>query len=119
MKKGKIEKYLSNLKGSESSNPFGPDALVFKVMGKMFALVSQKEETPRITLKCKPTDGVVLISQFESVVPGYYMNKKHWITVSINGDIPNEMITDLASKSYELVVSKLTKAEKKKLEQIK
>ena len=113
--KGKIEKYLSSLKGSNSSKPFGPDALVFKVMDKMFALVSQKEETPRITLKCDPADGVVLVSHFESVVPGYHMNKKHWITVSLKGDVPIGMMTDLASKSYELVVSKLTKAEKKKL----
>ena len=85
----------------------------------MFALVSQKEETPRITLKCNPADGVVLTSQFEAIVPGYYMNKKHWITISLKGDVPTGMMTDLANKSYELIVSKLTKADKKKLEQIK
>jgi len=118
MKKEKIENFLKNLKGSKSNKPFGPDALVFKVMNKMFALVSQKEETPRVTLKCNPADGVILVSQFESIVPGYYMNKKHWITVSLKGDVPIGIIRDLATKSYELVVSKLTKAEKKKLEQI-
>ena len=116
MKKEKIENFLKDLKGSKSSKPFGPDALVFKVMNKMFALVSQKEETPRVTLKCNPADAVVLVSQFESIVPGYYMNKKHWITVSLEGDVPIGIIRDLATKSYELVFSKLTKSEKKKLE---
>ncbi len=119
MKQEIIEQHLSNLKGSKSSKPFGPDALVFKVMNKMFALVSQMVDIPRITLKCNPVDGIVLTSQFEFIVPGYHMNKKHWITISLKGDVPTEMITDLASKSYDLIVSNLTKADKKKLEQIK
>jgi len=117
MKKDKIEKYLSKLKGSESSYPFGSEALVFKVMGKMFALVSQHEETPRVTLKCVPPDGEVLVTQFESVVPGYYMNKKHWITISLTGELSEKMLIDLANGSYQLVVSKLTKANKNTLEQ--
>ena len=117
MKKEILEKYLYKFNGSEGSYPFGPDALVFKVMGKMFALVSQKDKTPRVTLKCDPADGEVLVSQFESVVPGYYMNKKHWITISLTGELPDGMLTDLAEDSYKKVVSKLTKAEKTKLEQ--
>jgi len=112
-----LEKYLNTLKGAEGSFPFGPDALVFKVMGKMFALVSQNEKVPRITLKCLPEDGEVLIAQYDSVVEGYYMNKKHWITISLNDELPKEMITDLADRSYQLVISKLTKANKKKLEE--
>ncbi len=117
MKKNKLEKYLSKLKGSEGSFPFGSEALVFKVMGKMFALVSQKEDVTRVTLKCSPADAEVLVSQHESVVPGYYMNKKHWITISLNGELPTKMIADLANQSYELVVKKLTKSDRNKLEQ--
>jgi len=117
MKKNKLEKYLSSLNGSDGSYPFGPDALVFKVMGKMFALVSQNEKIPRVTLKCAPADAEVLVSEFESVIPGYYMNKKHWITISLVGEVSDEMITDLVNGSYELVVSKLTKADRNKLEQ--
>jgi len=117
MKKEQLEKHLSKLKGADGSYPFGPEALVFKVMGKMFALVSQKEEIPRITLKCAPADGEVLVSQFESVVPGYYMNKKHWITISLTGELPDEMLIDLSNGSYELVVSRLTKADKNTLAQ--
>jgi len=117
MKKIKLEKYLLRFNGSDSSYPFGPEALVFKVMGKMFALVSQKEKTPRVTLKCTPADAEVLVSEFESIIPGYYMNKKHWITISLTGEVSDAMITDLASGSYKLVVSKLTKADRNKLEQ--
>jgi len=116
MTKDKLEKYLSKLKGSEGGYPFGPEALVFKVMGKMFALMSQKEKVPRVTLKCAPADGEVLVSQYESVIPGYYMNKKHWITISLTGELPDEMLIDLASGSYDLVVGKLNKADKGKLE---
>ena len=119
MKSESLEEYLSKFENSEGSYPFGPEALVFKVMGKMFALVSQKEEIPRVTLKCPPADGEVLISQFDSVTPGYYMNKKHWITISLNGELSEEMVHDLAIGSYTLVVSKLTKAERKKLEENK
>lgn len=115
MNKQLIEKHLSSYKGSQSSNPFGPEALVYKVMGKMFALVSQGEEIPRVTLKCIPEDGTLLVSQFQSVVPGYYMNKKHWITITLTGELPEEMLINLANDSYELVVNKLTKKERNTL----
>ena len=116
MTKSKITKRLLGYVGSSSSEPFGPDALVFKVMGKMFALLSQKKNEKKLTLKCDPSDAAVLVSQFDEIIPGYHMNKKHWITVSLKGDVPIGIMRDLATKSYELVVSKLTKAEKKKLE---
>ena len=115
MKKAKLEKILAQLPGAQSSYPFGPDALVFKVMGKMFALVSQNEKIPRVTLKCKPADGEVLVSLYESIVPGYYMNKKHWITISLTDELSAEMLTDLAKGSYELVVSKLSGRDKNQL----
>lgn len=115
MNKEEVEKYLAEFKGAESSYPFGPEALVFKVMGKMFALVSQGEEIPRVTLKCNPEDGAMLVGQFESVVPGYYMNKKHWITISLSGDFPEGMLRDLADGSYNLVANKLSKKDKSAL----
>jgi predicted DNA-binding protein (MmcQ/YjbR family) len=104
-----IENYLSKLKGAESSYPFGPDALVYKIMGKMFALVSQTEEIPRITIKCDPSDGAMLVSQYKSVTPGYHMNKKHWITITLDGELPSNLLEDLCTSSYRLIVSKLTK----------
>lgn len=110
-----MEIFLSSFKGAEKSYPFGPEALIFKVMGKMFALVSQGEEIPRVTLKCIPEDGAMLVGQYESIVPGYYMNKKHWITISLTGELPEEMLCDLASQSYHRVVKKLTRKEQSSL----
>ncbi|SDP82092.1 MmcQ/YjbR family DNA-binding protein [Desulforhopalus singaporensis] len=116
--KNEIEKYLSQFKGSESSYPFGPEALVFKVMNKMFALVSQDRDIPIVTLKCAPEDGAALTSQFESVSPGYYMNKKHWVTISLTGELPQDMLSSLAEESYRLVTSKLSKKDKTELENL-
>ena len=115
MNKEKIEQHLSSLKGAESSYPFGPEALVFKVMGKMYALVSQQEEVPRVTLKAAPADAEVLVDLHDSISPGYYMNKKHWITLSLTGELPAEMIEQLATTSYDLVVSKLTRKDRETL----
>lgn len=118
MNQKEIEEYLSNVQGSERSFPFGPEALVYKVMGKMFALVSQGEDTPRVTLKCNPEDGAMLVGQYESIVPGYYMNKKHWITISLTNELSAEMLSELANESYKLVVSKLTKKDKTTLKSL-
>ncbi|MCU7813885.1 MAG: MmcQ/YjbR family DNA-binding protein [Candidatus Thiodiazotropha sp. (ex Rostrolucina anterorostrata)] len=95
MNKLEFEEHLLKLKASESGYPFGPDTLVFKVMNKMFALVSQKEKPARVTLKCRPADAEVLVAQYESIIPGYYMNKKHWITISLTDELPDHMLIDL------------------------
>ena len=100
------------LKGATASYPFGSEVLVYKVMGKMFALLAEDEATPRINLKCAPADAEMLVSEYKSIIPGYHMNKKHWITVSLMGDVPEDMLVDLISDSYDLVVSKLTNANK-------
>ncbi|MGD1864632.1 MAG: MmcQ/YjbR family DNA-binding protein [Phormidesmis sp.] len=117
MKKESLEKHLLSLTGAQECYPFGPEPMVFKVMNKMFAYVSLKEGVPVVTLKCVPLDGEILAEQFQSISPGYHMNKKHWITVSLTDEIPDDMLIDLADKSYELVVSKLTKSNRAKLQQ--
>jgi len=117
MNQATLEKQLSKFKSAECSTPFGPDALVFKVLNKMFALVSQNETIPRVTLKCLPDNAEVLVSQFDAITPGYYMNKKHWITISLTEEISTDMMQDLSERSYNLVVKKLSKADKKKLVQ--
>lgn len=115
MSQTELAKHLSGLKGAEASYPFGDEVLVFKVMGKMFALTSQDEDIPRVTLKCDPNDNDILTSQFETVTPGYHMNKRHWITVQLTGEVPDALLIDLADTSYKLVVSKLTKAQRQTL----
>lgn len=110
-----IEDYLEQFVAAESSYPFGPEALVFKIKGKMFALTSQTSDEPYVTLKCTPADGEVLVSEFDAIRPGYHMNKRHWISIAINGDVDETMLQDLATQSYKLVVSKLKKSDREEL----
>ena len=118
MNKTEIENHLANCKASVETRPFGPEVLVYKVMNKMFALVSQQEEVARVSLKCNPADAEVLVDEFSSIIPGYHLNKRHWITVLLDGDLPEGMLLDLSNKSYELVVSNLTKKDKAELDAI-
>lgn len=112
-----IRTYLLTKKGVTEETPFGPDALVFKVMAKMFALLAWQETPLRITLKCDPDLALTLRSQYQAVQPGYYMNKNHWNTISLDGTIPDELILGMIDDSYELVVKGLKKADRQKLEQ--
>ena len=75
----------------------------------MFALITEDENGCRVNLKAQPSDVEVLVDEFTAISPGYHMNKRHWITVVLNADVPAGMIENLASQSYALVVSKLTK----------
>ena len=108
MERAKLEQLLSGFRGAEASYPFGPEALVYKVRGKMFALLSQ-DDNPSVTLKCSPEDGELLVGQFEAVRPGYHMSKRHWLTVSLKGDLPDAALKGLAEDSYGLVVKGLSR----------
>lgn len=88
--------------------PFDDDTLVFKVGGKMFALVSLKENSS-VNLKCDPERAVELRERFHAVQPGYHMNKLHWNTVHFNEDLDDGKLFELIDHSYELVVASLTK----------
>ena len=74
--------------GATETTPFGPDDLVFKVGGKIFAIAALMEVPPRVNLKCDPDLALELRDRYEQVRPGYHMNKKHWNTVEIEGGIP-------------------------------
>ena len=100
--------------GATKEFPFDDTSLVFKVMGKMFALVNL-EPPHGITLKCDPVYAVALRHKYKSVRSGYYMNKKHWNTVDLDGDVPDKELGEWISDSYELVVAGLTRAQKQKL----
>lgn len=115
MERAELEGVLSSFRGAEASYPFGPGALVYKVRGKMFALVAQ-DDKPSVTLKCTPEDGELLVGQFTAVKPGYHMNKRHWLTVSLKGDLPGAALKGLAEDSYALVVRGLSKAARAELE---
>lgn len=111
-----IEKYLLSKKQATLSTPFGPDVNTYKIMDKMFALTGTRNDAPQINLKCDPVDGEFLRSQYSSIIPGYHMNKKHWITVILDGDVPEEMLFSLIDQSYDLIVENLPKAAKKRLD---
>lgn len=107
--------YCLSKKGVTEELPFGPEALVFKVMGKMFAL-TDVESFSSINLKVDPERGVELRDAYPAVQPGYHMNKKHWITVLIDGSIPDKLLRQWIDESYQLVVAKLTKSQRSALE---
>ena len=86
--------------------PFGEDTLVFKVAGKIFALLSLDAVPPRANLKCDPDRALELRDRYEQVLPGYHMNKKHWNTVTLDGEIPARTIAEMIDYSYDLVQSK-------------
>ena len=107
-----LEKLLISKNGSTKEFPFGDEAMVFKVMNKMFALVAWQEKPLRITLKSLPQDAIGYREIYECVKEGYYMNKKHWNTIAIDGTMNDEILRDMINESYNLVVAKLTKKER-------
>ena len=97
--------------------PFGPDNIVFKVHGKMFALLALDEVPPRVNLKCDPDLALELRDRYEQVRPGYHMNKRHWNTVELGG-IPEKKIREMIDHSYTLIASGLPRKEREKLSQV-
>lgn len=93
--------------GVEETFPFGEDTLVFKVIGKMFALTSLDHDVFSINLKCDPDRAIDLREQYSGIQPGYHMNKKHWNTVIMDGEIPGTLVKEMITDSYHLVVSAL------------
>ncbi len=90
--------------------PFGETVLVFKVAGKMFALMSLDEVPATANLKCDPDLALELRDHYEQVRPGYHMNKKHWNTVEIDSGIPEADLRRMIDHSYDLVVQSLPKS---------
>lgn len=104
-----IRMFCISKKAVTESMPFDDKTLVFKVVGKIFALAALDVHPLRINLKCDPEKAIDLRERFESVQPGYHSNKKHWNTIEVNGEISKEALYELIDHSYNLVVAKLTK----------
>jgi predicted DNA-binding protein (MmcQ/YjbR family) len=101
--------------GAVEDYPFGDDAAVFKVGGKMFALVSLGPPPGSVSLKCDPDLAVELRGRYPAITAGYHLSKRHWNTVELDGSVPDEELRELIDHSYELVVAGLTRAERNKL----
>lgn len=95
--------------------PFDEVTLVFKVADKMFALSGLNHKPTIVNLKCDPERSIQLREEFEDVIAGFHMSKKHWNTITIEGNISNEMIIELIDHSYDLVVKGMTKKKQKDL----
>jgi predicted DNA-binding protein (MmcQ/YjbR family) len=89
--------------GAELSYPFGPQTAVFKVAGKIFGVVGLEHVPGQITLKCDPEHGEVLRAEHAAISVGYHMNKRHWITVTLDGSLPAALIEELVEDSFDLV----------------
>ncbi|HPN38536.1 MAG TPA: MmcQ/YjbR family DNA-binding protein [Melioribacteraceae bacterium] len=95
---------------TEATFPFDETALVFKVYGKMFTLTSI-DTFEIITVKAKPEAVIELCERYEGINPGYYMNKKHWVSIGTHNNISDDMIKQLITDSYNLVVKSISKKE--------
>ncbi|GAB1264721.1 MmcQ/YjbR family DNA-binding protein [Aurantivibrio infirmus] len=108
--------YLLNKPNALLDFPFGPQAAVFKVKGKMFALLTVQDGVAKMNLKCDPDEALALRDIFPSVIPGYHMNKKHWNTIILDQTIPSGEIERMIDRSYGLVVKSLKKSLRLSLE---
>ncbi|WP_441327466.1 MmcQ/YjbR family DNA-binding protein [Kocuria sp.] len=101
------------LPGSEMTHPFGPEWDVYKVRGKVFMLVTATTGKEMVNLKASPADSTSLRTMYPAEIsPGYHMNKKHWITVTAGPNITPDLVDELVTESYLLVVEKLPKAQR-------
>ncbi|MBT2500043.1 MmcQ/YjbR family DNA-binding protein [Agromyces sp. ISL-38] len=103
---------VDELPGASLEHPFGPDWEVFKVRDKVFMLMTDVTGEPIVILKTDPEDGKALQEQHDDITPGYHMNKKHWITLHPSGDLQTQLIDDLVTDSYLLVVENLPHAKR-------
>jgi predicted DNA-binding protein (MmcQ/YjbR family) len=110
-----LRDYCLSLLGTHEDFPFGPDTSVFKVAGKIFALSRLTEYPLRVSLKCDPSLAEELRKAHPAVIPGYHLNKRHWNTVIIDGSLPDETISDMVEDSYDLILSKLPRAQRQAL----
>lgn len=108
-----IRDYCLSKKGTTEGFPFDQNALVFKVLDKMFALTALKNweaGTPYINLKCDPDYAQELRAQYESIEPGYHASKKHWNTIRIfKNELPPKLLFKLIDHSYDMVVKGMSK----------
>lgn len=98
-----VEDYVLSMPNARLDYPFGEEVAVYKVGDKMFALIPEKADPMKISLKCDPVLAETLRQKYETVLPGYHLNKKHWNTIILSGQLPWEEVQGLIRHSYELV----------------
>jgi predicted DNA-binding protein (MmcQ/YjbR family) len=106
-----VARQCRRLAGTSEGYPFGPGALVFKVGGKIFAILADDS----VSLKCDPGLALVLREEFAAVTPGYHLNKRHWNTVLLDESVPDDALADWIQDSYTLAVASLPRAQRARL----
>lgn len=104
-----LRKACLALPGAQETHPFGPHVMVFKVGGKMFALVPHDARPMTLSVKCEPDLAVQLRETYAQVEAGYHLDKRHWNTVTCDGGLPAKLVREMLEDSYDLVVAKLPK----------
>ncbi|MEO8862919.1 MAG: MmcQ/YjbR family DNA-binding protein [Candidatus Saccharimonadales bacterium] len=99
-----VEEYLLSMPNSRLDYPFGKEVAVYKIDDKMFALIAEDVDPLRLSLKCDPQLSSVLRDKYETVLEGYHLNKKHWNTIILTGQLPWDEVQGLIRHSYDLVV---------------
>jgi predicted DNA-binding protein (MmcQ/YjbR family) len=115
MNRDEVLAFCADIAGAVEDYPFGDGVAVFKVEGKMFALVMLDGDPGFVTLKCDPDFALVLRARFSAVRPGYHANKRHWNSVDLDGSIPADELREMIEHSYELVVERLPQASRRRL----
>ncbi len=111
-----LARFALGLPEAAEEQPFGPGVEVYKVAGKIFALLSPARMPPTVALKCDPHLAVALREEYEAVIPGYHLNKKHWNTVILDGTVPDAEIEDMVVHSYERVIAGFPRLVRQRLE---
>jgi predicted DNA-binding protein (MmcQ/YjbR family) len=101
-----VHAVCAGLPGAQLTFPFNEETAVYKVGGKIFALTGVAD-ADSINLKAEPADVTGLVETYAAVTRGFHMNKKHWITVRLDGDLPSGLLEELIEDSYDLIVDKL------------
>jgi predicted DNA-binding protein (MmcQ/YjbR family) len=113
----RLSAHLEALPGALEDRPFGPGVQVFKIAGRMFAIVGHRNGHLAVSLKCDPFLSEVLRAEHVCITQGYHLNKRHWITIEVDGSLGDEEILGLALHSYDRVRAKLSKAERARLDE--
>lgn len=114
-----LRDYCLSKKGTEETLPFGPDTLVYKVMGKVYLLAALDAKPLQFNVKCEPEKAISLRNQYACVLPGYHMNKVHWNTILVDGTLSLSQLKEQVDHSYDLIAGTLSKKLKEELKKLK
>jgi predicted DNA-binding protein (MmcQ/YjbR family) len=109
-----LREYCLSKKGVEETQPFGPDTIVYKVNGKIFLITGFDNDPFQFNVKCEPELAIELREQYDCVLPGYHMNKKHWNTIIVDGQVKSALLFQWIDHSYDLISSNTSTSKNKR-----